>query len=776
VPAFLRVARLDGSALKSLADNQQDLFDNFDALTRLIRRHLPPITASLFAKPSTTDGATVEWYSDLAGQPTPISALPAPEQEAVRQILADRLQSVTTLANELPRIDPDAADLGPALRQAVSYPGDQYVYAVGGQPVITFWGHEDQAAHAARVSAAAAAAELTPAAAATGTKPRRFSYAWLAVPALLLVAAALGWWYWSQQKEALRADLLVQLEAAQGDCARIWALTGRLAQADPDGARYPGLRARVDAEMARCRLAEEFSQRLAAAGGDCAELQTLAADLGQHDTDRTPLREIRLRLDTELETCRLAADLEQRLAAASGDCARLQELAKALEDPDTATPLFQPLRSRLSTELEKCQLAVNLAQQLDLADGDCGRLTAIEAGLQGQSTDNAALREVRSELDAGLAKCREAAELAQALADAKGDCKRLAALDKTLRGRGTDAEPLRTIRNELSAELEKCRIIAELERRFKAAGADCRQLEKLDRAMAAQQIEPDRLRTIRNGLDTALAECRKPKPVAEAKPPEPPKRQDKPKAAEPPTPSKPPKPVDRAKAVDPLKLCPDERPPELAPDLVIVFDASGSMGEKIPRDPQAERQMERQLGPFGAVMNKVMRDLDPSLPRRIDVAKKATRGIVNELPNDVDIGLVLVENCPRARQVGFFPPNQRGKLLRQIGGITPVRKTPLGSGIAQAGKMVDGVNAPGIVVVVSDGEESCGTNPCAVARRLARQKPRLIINVVDIMGTGAGNCLAQQTKGRVYTATNAEAFKTMLRRATQEARGPANCK
>jgi hypothetical protein len=52
----------------------------------------------------------------------------------------------------------------------------------------------------------------------------------------------------------------------------------------------------------------------------------------------------------------------------------------------------------------------------------------------------------------------------------------------------------------------------------------------------------------------------------------------------------------------------------------------------------------------------------------------------------------------------------------------------------------------------------------------------LTINVVDIMGTGAGTCAARATGGKVFAAKNAAQLKSMLRRATAEVRGPANCR
>ena len=78
--------------------------------------------------------------------------------------------------------------------------------------------------------------------------------------------------------------------------------------------------------------------------------------------------------------------------------------------------------------------------------------------------------------------------------------------------------------------------------------------------------------------------------------------------------------------------------------------------------------------------------------------------------------------------------------------------------------------------MISDGEESCRGDPCATARALAAAKPRLKINVLDITGTGAGNCVAAATKGQVFTARNAADVVSSMRRAAQEVMGPAHCR
>ena len=77
--------------------------------------------------------------------------------------------------------------------------------------------------------------------------------------------------------------------------------------------------------------------------------------------------------------------------------------------------------------------------------------------------------------------------------------------------------------------------------------------------------------------------------------------------------------------------------------------------------------------------------------------------------------------------------------------------------------------------MLSDGLESCDQDPCAAARTLKRAHPRAVINVVDILGTGAGNCVASATGGKVFTARNANEVTLMTRKAIEDYI-PKNCK
>ena len=252
----------------------------------------------------------------------------------------------------------------------------------------------------------------------------------------------------------------------------------------------------------------------------------------------------------------------------------------------------------------------------------------------------------------------------------------------------------------------------------------------------------------------------------------------------PPPPAPPPKPVAKpVVTIDNAKnLCPSDRPPELAPEMVVMFDSSGSMELNISATAEDEKwlgQLKQRAGRpgFRPSPSEIARyEQLTAEPTRISIARQATIGVVQRLPRDVQTGLVVAETCPTANNMGRFSASQRGQMINRLSQLTPKGGTPLGDGLYEAGQLVDGVTREAMILLVSDGAESCNGDPCYVAQQLKKVKPHLKINVVDIGGTGAANCVAAATGGKVYTATSVKELNISLDRAAQDALGPPNCK
>jgi hypothetical protein len=234
-----------------------------------------------------------------------------------------------------------------------------------------------------------------------------------------------------------------------------------------------------------------------------------------------------------------------------------------------------------------------------------------------------------------------------------------------------------------------------------------------------------------------------------------------------------------------LPPCPGERPPEDAPDVGIVLDASGSMRAPEVLDSASAAAVTAfevcvaltgplLCAPLAAAYELVMQNAHG--PTRLQSAQQSVASVVQSLPADVDVALAGLEDCPRATDYGLFDNAHRGRLLQTVHGLTPQQGTPLADGLLQAARRVDGVRAPAVMVVVSDGKDSCGGNACAAAASLKAAKPKLKINVVDIVGDGAVNCIANLTGGNVLTPRSGMPLDQLVKRAASDAQKPAHCK
>lgn len=187
--------------------------------------------------------------------------------------------------------------------------------------------------------------------------------------------------------------------------------------------------------------------------------------------------------------------------------------------------------------------------------------------------------------------------------------------------------------------------------------------------------------------------------------------------------------------------CKPDRAPHEAPEVVIVVDASGSMENSIP----------------GA-------------SSRMQASKNAIGNLVRSMPGDVDIGMVEFTDCNRVERDRFYSPQERAALLGRVNGLTPQKGTPLARGVDRAGLVISS-QVEGVIVVVTDGADSCKGDPCAAARSIASKKPNVKINVIDISGSAknpSAQCMAQATGGKVFQPNSAAEMKTMVQQASEQ--------
>jgi Ca-activated chloride channel homolog len=178
-------------------------------------------------------------------------------------------------------------------------------------------------------------------------------------------------------------------------------------------------------------------------------------------------------------------------------------------------------------------------------------------------------------------------------------------------------------------------------------------------------------------------------------------------------------------------------------DAMIVFDASGSMsGNGWGYGSETAGVVSR--------IDKVRATLAKILP---SVARFRRVGLISYGPGVWNQCNVKLDLAPTE--------NAAAPILAAINALSPAGKTPLTAAVAKAAEVLDYRNKPGLIVLVTDGEETCGGSPCGLGIELSRDAFQLTVHVVGLRVKGytwtgeqsvvETKCLAERNRGLYLT-------------------------
>ena len=109
------------------------------------------------------------------------------------------------------------------------------------------------------------------------------------------------------------------------------------------------------------------------------------------------------------------------------------------------------------------------------------------------------------------------------------------------------------------------------------------------------------------------------------------------------------------------------------------------------------------------------------------------------------------------------------QMLRIIRALNPRGRTPLTESVRQAAEVLDYSKREALVVLVTDGEETCGKDPCSTAALLKKGGPGLTVHVIGYrdgqqQGYFMARCMADQTGGQYISASNEDDLVKALRK------------
>jgi Ca-activated chloride channel homolog len=185
-------------------------------------------------------------------------------------------------------------------------------------------------------------------------------------------------------------------------------------------------------------------------------------------------------------------------------------------------------------------------------------------------------------------------------------------------------------------------------------------------------------------------------------------------------------------------------------DAMLVFDASRSMAAADAGDAGLRR------------IDSVRTALTRILPA---VAPKRRLGLVTYGPGPHDdCSNVTLELRPQA--------NAGKQIQERVNGLIPDGRTPLTQSVRMAAEALAYRTRPATIVLLTDGEESCKGDPCALARHLKTEGSSLTIHVISYridssLGTDGvfqARCLADETGGIYASASTVDEVAEALKR------------
>lgn len=199
-----------------------------------------------------------------------------------------------------------------------------------------------------------------------------------------------------------------------------------------------------------------------------------------------------------------------------------------------------------------------------------------------------------------------------------------------------------------------------------------------------------------------------------------------------------------------LALAPVARAAEAPTDacdeeVMIVFDGSGSMSG-------TERLG---IATFVTRIDKVRTALAQVLP---EVAPSRRIGLITYGPGPYNkCDNIQLELEPRLDATDL--------IMEAVGKINPAGRTPLTAAVKDAAKVLRHTEKPSVIVLVTDGEETCGGSPCQLAEDLHSTGKQTTVHVIgyrvkDYSWTGASalqsKCLADKTGGHYISVESTD--------------------
>ena len=194
---------------------------------------------------------------------------------------------------------------------------------------------------------------------------------------------------------------------------------------------------------------------------------------------------------------------------------------------------------------------------------------------------------------------------------------------------------------------------------------------------------------------------------------------------------------------------------------LLVPAATAQAQSAAPRAPQGPGQSMLVLDASGSMWGQI------GGKAKIDIARNAVANMLGSWPASQQLGLMAYGhrskgNCADIEMLKAPAVLDKAGFQRAVNALQPKGMTPISASVRMAAEQLKFSERKATVILVSDGEETCHADPCALGQELEKLGVDFTAHVIgfDIeKGSKAHaqlQCLATSTGGKYLDARNAE--------------------
>lgn len=170
------------------------------------------------------------------------------------------------------------------------------------------------------------------------------------------------------------------------------------------------------------------------------------------------------------------------------------------------------------------------------------------------------------------------------------------------------------------------------------------------------------------------------------------------------------------------------------------------------------------------------------IPRIIE-ARKAMRKVLPQITNFRKLGLIVFgpgsgDSCQNIQYRLAPALGNAPQIIGELENLRPSGNTPLSQSVQDAANLLQYRTKPAVVVLVTDGEETCSGKPCSLALDLLKHAKAITVHVIgfkasyryyhfpspesEIRAHTQARCLAETTGGKYFSAETTEELQAAL--------------